>query len=119
MRLHSRYFIFVLGFNLLSSFGFAKANFPARGFAPVLDVEQAEDRLKQFKLSFFGLPKESFHQAYSYRFQFAHYPQSGAARNTSWVFIRAIPTFAYFSHRPDYQSSGLKSFVFFFIDPRS
>ena len=77
MRLHSRYFIFVLGFNLLSSFGFAKANFPARGFAPVLDVEQAEDRLKQFKLSFFGLPKKSFHQAYSYRFQFAHYPQVG------------------------------------------
>jgi len=77
VRLHSRYFIFVLGFNLLSSFGFAKANFPARGFAPVLDVEQA------------------------------------------WVFIRAIPTFAYFSHRPNYQFSGLKSFVFFFIDPRS
>lgn len=77
MRLHSRYFIFVLGFNLLSSFGYAKANFPARGFAPVLDDEQAEERLKQFRLSFFGLPKESFHQAYSYRFQFAHYPPSG------------------------------------------
>ena len=58
MRLHSRYFIFVLGFNLLSSFGFAKANFPARGFAPVLDVEQAEDRLRQFKLSFLDYLKK-------------------------------------------------------------
>jgi len=81
VRLHSRYFIFFLGFNLLNSFGYAKANFPARGFAPILDVEQAKERLKQFKLSFFGLHKKSFHQAYSYRFQFAHYPQTGMPEN--------------------------------------
>lgn len=79
MRLHARYFLFLLGFNLLGFFVCAQAPFPARGFAPILNEEQAKKRLDQFRQAFFGASQKAHHRAYIYRFQFTHYRQTGMA----------------------------------------
>ena len=57
---------------------FSQVTFPARGFAPILDNSQAQKKIDAFKEVFFRPPqKDIYHQAYLYRFQFAHFPSSG------------------------------------------
>ena len=57
---------------------FSQVNFPARGFASILDDSQAQEKLDAYKEVFFKpAQKEIYHQAYIYRFQFTHFPSSG------------------------------------------
>jgi len=57
-----------------------QVNFPARGFAPLVDSESAVIKVNPFEDAYFGNPKEaSYHRAYLYRFQFIHYPRNKSA----------------------------------------
>jgi hypothetical protein len=57
---------------------FSQVNFPARGFASILDDSQAQEKLDAYKEVFFRpAQKVIYHQAYIYRFQFTHFPSSG------------------------------------------
>lgn len=57
---------------------FGQAGFPARGFSPILDSSQAQEKLDSFKHLIFPAHKEqTYHQGYLYRFEFIHYPRSG------------------------------------------
>ena len=58
---------------------FSQADFPARGFSPILDEVQAQAKLDSFKQGFYSTLKEGvYHQAYLYRFEFAHFSSNGA-----------------------------------------
>ena len=53
---------------------FSQADFPARGFSPILDDVQERAKLDSFKQMFYSNLKEGvYHQAYLYRFEFAHF----------------------------------------------
>ena len=58
---------------------FSQADFPARGFSPILDDVQAQAKLNSFKQVFYSTLKGGvYHQAYLYRFEFAHFSSKGA-----------------------------------------
>jgi hypothetical protein len=58
--------------------GFSQTAFPARGFSPILDVSEAEEKLNVFRDFFFRNQRNPvFHQGYLYQFEFTHYPQTG------------------------------------------
>ena len=62
-----------------SSSVFSQADFPARGFSPILDDVQAQAKLNSFKQVFYSTLKGGvYHQAYLYRFEFAHFSSKGA-----------------------------------------
>jgi hypothetical protein len=57
--------------------GFALAQFPARGFSSILNVDEASQRLDRFRNIFFPKQEEMLrHRAYIYRFDFIHYQKN-------------------------------------------
>jgi hypothetical protein len=67
-----------LSFFLGLTQAWASKQFPARGFARILSPAEASERLLEYR-TFFSrpLPKQSFHQAYSFKFMLRHMPRRG------------------------------------------
>lgn len=80
MKLLAGFLPFFLGLFLSTPYLIGQINFPARGFAPLLDRESAVKKVNQFKAAYFGdHEKAAYHRAYLYRFQFIHYPRNKSA----------------------------------------
>ena len=78
MRLVKRLLFLAGSVVLFLSSLLAQPTFPARGFAPILNEFQSNKRVESFRKSFFPpLKNQVFHQGYLFRFQFAHYPNTG------------------------------------------
>ncbi len=78
MKLFNWLLFILIPFQLLIHFGFGQAKFPARGFSPILNDLQAEEKLDSFRRSFFPVLEQSHpSQAYLYQFQFKHFPKKG------------------------------------------
>ena len=77
MSAHSTLCVFLLFFLGVSQ-TWASKPFPARGFARILTPAEASERLLEYR-TFFSrpLPKQSFHQAYSFKFMLRHMPRRG------------------------------------------
>lgn len=70
--------LYLLAGLVFSSITFAKSPFPARGFAKVLNDQEAEIRLNSYR-SFVvrDLNRTDFHQGYAFRFRLRHMPRRG------------------------------------------
>ena len=64
--------------HLISVCLLGQVSFPARGFSPILDDSQAQQKLASFRKLFYSAPSEqAYHQAYLYQFDFTHFPKIG------------------------------------------
>ena len=78
MKLTGKLLLLTVSISIFTQLVVGKANFPARGFSPILDDFEADQIVSTLRESLFSRSSRTiFHQAYLYQFHFIHYPKSG------------------------------------------